>query len=48
MKKDNVYPLVYLLVTLALILLVATATIERGFSTMNIVKNRLRNRMKDQ
>jgi hypothetical protein len=48
MKKDVVYPLVYSLVTLSLILPVATATVERAFSAMNIVKNRLRNRMGDQ
>ena len=47
-KKHVVYPSVYLLVTLALILPVATATVERAFSTMKIVKNRLRNRMGDQ
>ncbi|ESR36894.1 hypothetical protein CICLE_v10029993mg, partial [Citrus x clementina] len=47
-KKDKVYPLVYQLVTLALILPVATATVERVFSAMNFVKNRLRNRMSDQ
>ena len=47
-KKHVVYPLVYLLVKLALILPVATATIERAFSTMKIVKNRLCNRMSDQ
>ncbi|KAK9180887.1 hypothetical protein WN944_024023 [Citrus x changshan-huyou] len=47
-KKDKVYPLVYQLVTLALILPVATATVERVFSAMNFVKNRLRNRMGDQ
>ena len=41
-------PLVYSLVTLALILLVATATAERAFSTMNIIKNRLRNQIGDQ
>ena len=44
MKKDVSYPLVYSLVTLALILPVATATIERTFSAMNIIKNRLHNR----
>ena len=38
MKKDVSYPLVYSLVTLALILSVATATVERAFSTMNIIK----------
>ena len=48
-KKTNVsYSLVYLLVTLALILLVATANIERAFSVMNIIKNRLRNQIGDQ
>ena len=47
-KKHIVYPLVYLLVTLTLVLPVATATIERTYSAMNIVKNRLRNRMGDQ
>ena len=47
-KKNIVYPLVYLLVTLALVLPVATTTVERIFSAMNIVKNRLRNQMGDQ
>ena len=47
-KKHIVYPLIYLFVTLTLILPVATTTIEKTFSTMNIVKNRLRNRMGDQ
>ena len=44
-ERHKVYPLVYLLLTLALILLVATATIERAFSAMNIIKNQLRNQM---
>ena len=49
MKKKNVlYPLVYSLVILTLILLVATVTVERAFSTMNIIKNRLRNKIGDQ
>ncbi|GAV59247.1 Dimer_Tnp_hAT domain-containing protein, partial [Cephalotus follicularis] len=48
LKKDIVYPLVYKLVKFALILLVTTATIERVFSTMNIVKNQLRNRIGDE
>ena len=47
-KRNQVYPLVYLLLTLALILPVATASVERVFSAMNIVKNRLRNRMGDE
>ena len=48
MKKNVSYPLVYSLVTLALILLVAIATVERVFSVMNIIKNRLRNQIGDQ
>ena len=48
MKKNVSYPLVYSLVTLALILLVITATVERAFSTMNIIKNRLCNQIRDQ
>lgn len=47
-KKDKVYPLVFLLITLALILPVATASVERVFSGMNYVKNRLRNKMGDR
>ena len=47
-KRHIVYPLVYLLVTLALVLPVATAIVEKTFPAMNIVKNRLRNRMRDQ
>ena len=34
--------------TLALILPVATITVERAFSAMNIIKNRLHNRIGDQ
>ena len=48
MKKNVSYPLIYLLVILALILLATTATVERTFSTMNIIKNRLRNQIGDQ
>ncbi|KAH9737433.1 TTF-type domain-containing protein [Citrus sinensis] len=47
-KRHNVYPLVYLLITLALTLPVATASVERAFSAMNILKNRLRSRMGEQ
>ena len=47
-KRDKVFTLVYLLIKLAMISPVATATVERTFSAMNIVKNRLRNRMGDQ
>ena len=58
MKKDvsyplvyslvTLYPLVYSLVTLSLILPIATTIIESAFSAMNIIKNRLRNQMRDQ
>ena len=37
-KKDVVYPLVYHLLKLSLILPVATATVERSFSAMKIIK----------
>ena len=47
-KKEKVFPLVYLLLTLVLILSNATATFEISFSVMNIIKPRLRNRMRDQ
>ena len=47
-RKHNIYPLVYKLVKLALILPVATASVERVFSAMNYVKNRVRNSMGDQ
>ncbi|TVU07941.1 hypothetical protein EJB05_41319, partial [Eragrostis curvula] len=46
-KRDIVYDLVYLLIKLALILPVATASVERAFSAMNFVKNDMRNRMGD-
>ncbi|GAV61295.1 Dimer_Tnp_hAT domain-containing protein/DUF4371 domain-containing protein [Cephalotus follicularis] len=48
LKMDDTYPLVYLLVKLALLLHVATASVERTFSFMKIVKTRLRNRMRDE
>ncbi|XP_062099903.1 uncharacterized protein LOC133805761 [Humulus lupulus] len=47
-QKDKVYPLVYLLIKLVLTLPVATASVERAFSAMNIVKNQMRNKMGDQ
>ena len=48
MKKNVSYPLVYSLVILALILLVAIASVERVFSAINIIKNRLRNQIGNQ
>jgi hypothetical protein len=47
-KKHIVYPMIYLLLKLVLILPVATATVERSFSAMKYVKNGLRNRMGDE
>ncbi|XP_057986858.1 uncharacterized protein LOC131171293 [Hevea brasiliensis] len=47
-RKHIVLPLVYLLIKLSLILPVATATVERAFSAMNIIKSSLRNRMGDE
>ena len=47
-RKTDGHPLVYRLITLALILPVATATVERVFSAMDIVKNRLRNRIGEE
>ncbi|XP_065632016.1 uncharacterized protein LOC136068588 [Quercus suber] len=47
-RKHETYPLVYLLVKLALTLPVATATVERSFSAMKNIKNELCNRMGDQ
>ena len=47
MKKHRVYPLVYLLVKLTLLLLVATATVERVFSVKKIIKTQLRKRLGD-
>ncbi|PKA63866.1 hypothetical protein AXF42_Ash004876 [Apostasia shenzhenica] len=46
-NRHIIYPLVYLLIKLVLTLPVATASIERAFSAMNIVKSLLRNKMGD-
>ena len=46
--KHETYALVYLLVKLVLTLPVATTTVERSFSTMEYIKNELRNQMRDQ
>jgi hypothetical protein len=47
-KKSIKHDIVYKLLKLVLVLTVATATVERVFSSMNYVKNKLRNRMRDQ
>ncbi|XP_071706723.1 uncharacterized protein [Rutidosis leptorrhynchoides] len=46
-EKDISFRYVYRLLKLALVLPVATATVERCFSTMKLVKSDLRNRMND-
>nr|XP_027108615.1 zinc finger MYM-type protein 1-like [Coffea arabica] len=46
--KNTIFPLVYRLIQLALVLPVATASVERVFSAMNIVKTDLRNKMGDE
>ncbi|XP_050369289.1 uncharacterized protein LOC126787449 [Argentina anserina] len=46
--KDQVFPLVYLLATLALILPVATPKVERLFSAVDFLKNRLHMQMEDK
>jgi len=45
--RHTYFPLVYRLIELALILPVATATVERAFSAMNIIKTDRRNKMND-
>jgi len=46
-KKHSCYPLVFRLVKFALLLPVATASVERAFSGMKFIKNELRSRMND-
>jgi hypothetical protein len=48
-KRDKVYHWFYLLILikLVLLLLVATASVERIFSAMTFIKNKLRNKMGD-
>ncbi|KAL4557442.1 hypothetical protein LXL04_035619 [Taraxacum kok-saghyz] len=45
--KDRTFPLVYRLLKLTLVLPVATASVERCFSAMKLLKNDLRNRIGD-
>jgi hypothetical protein len=47
-KKHEAFPLVYKLLKLVLVLPVATASMERCFSVMKIVKTILRNRIDNQ
>jgi hypothetical protein len=47
-NKHITFSLVYQLLKLLLILLIATTSVERCFSAMNVVKKKLRNKMGDQ
>ncbi|XP_042415441.1 uncharacterized protein LOC122004654 [Zingiber officinale] len=47
-EKHLVFPLVYRMIELALVLPVATASVERVFSAMKTVKTDLRNKMGDE
>ena len=47
LDRHTVFPSVYRLIELALILPVATASFERVFSAMKIIKTELRNKMSD-
>ncbi|XP_042432956.1 uncharacterized protein LOC122019563 [Zingiber officinale] len=46
--KNRVFPLIYRMIELTLLLPIATAIVERVFSAMNIVKTNLRNRIGDE
>jgi hypothetical protein len=46
--KHLVFPLVYKLIELALILPVSTASVERAFSAMTIIKSKLHNKINDE
>ena len=47
-RKSEYYPLIYRVVKLMLTLPVSTATTERAFSAMNVIKTNLRNKMEDK
>ncbi|XP_024046728.1 uncharacterized protein LOC18051884 [Citrus clementina] len=47
-RKTKTFPLIYRIIVLVLTLPVSTATSERTFSAMRIVKTRLRNKMEDE
>ena len=46
-KRHTVYNMVYLLLKFILVLPVATASVERVFSAISLVKTKLRNKMGD-
>ncbi|XP_062013863.1 uncharacterized protein LOC133730252 [Rosa rugosa] len=47
-RKSAFFPIIYRLICLVLTLPVSTATTERTISSMNIIKNKLRNKMEDE
>ncbi|XP_044401636.1 zinc finger MYM-type protein 1-like [Triticum aestivum] len=47
LERHVMFPAVYRLIELALLLPVATATVERAFSSMKIIKTELRSKMSD-
>ncbi|XP_050365454.1 uncharacterized protein LOC126783978 [Argentina anserina] len=47
-RKSALFPMIYRLICLVLTKPVSTTTTERAFSSMNIIKNKLRNRMEDE
>ena len=47
-RKEECYPLIYRVVKLVLTLPISTATTERAFSAMNVIKTDLRNKMEDE
>ena len=47
-RKLEYYPLIYRVVKLVLTLPVSTATTERAFSAMNVIKTDLRNKMEEE
>ncbi|KAK9929163.1 hypothetical protein M0R45_026269 [Rubus argutus] len=46
--KSEFFPMIYRLICLVLTLHVSTTTPERAFSSMNIIKNKIRNRIEDE
>jgi hypothetical protein len=44
-KRHKVFDMVYLFLKLVLLLPMATASVERAFSAMSLVKTKLRNKM---
>jgi hypothetical protein len=47
LERHIMFPLVYRLIELALLLPMATTSVERAFSAMKIIKTELRNKMSD-